>query len=63
MAKKESQEGITVKKEDNFSEWYTQVMLKADLADYTSVSALPSNQQAMHYGKKFEKKLIKDLKK
>jgi len=25
--------GITVKKEDNFSEWYTQVIQKADLAD------------------------------
>lgn len=27
------QEGITVKKEENFSEWYTQIILKADLAD------------------------------
>jgi prolyl-tRNA synthetase len=30
--------GITVKKEENFSEWYTQVIQKAELADYTSVS-------------------------
>ncbi len=30
--------GITVKKDENFSEWYTQVIQKADLADYTSVS-------------------------
>ncbi len=29
--------GITVEKDD-FSEWFTQIMLKADLADYTSVS-------------------------
>ncbi|MBR9683250.1 proline--tRNA ligase [Candidatus Woesearchaeota archaeon] len=29
--------GITVKKE-NFSEWYTQVIQKADLADYSAVS-------------------------
>lgn len=29
--------GITVEK-DEFSEWFTQIMLKADLADYTSVS-------------------------
>lgn len=36
MSKKDNK-GITVKKED-FSEWYTQVILKADLADYTSVS-------------------------
>ncbi|OYT42355.1 MAG: proline--tRNA ligase [Candidatus Aenigmarchaeota archaeon ex4484_224] len=26
--------GITVKKEENFSEWYTEVILKAELADY-----------------------------
>lgn len=30
--------GITVKKEEDFSEWYTQVILKSDLADYTEVS-------------------------
>lgn len=33
-----SKEGLTVKKEENFSEWYTQLIQKADLADYTSVS-------------------------
>src|SRR3989344_1399708 len=31
------QEGITVKKEENFSEWYTQVILKSELADYSAV--------------------------
>lgn len=31
------QEGITVKKSENFSEWYTQVVLKAGLADYAPV--------------------------
>ena len=30
---KETQEGITVKKEENFSEWYSQVIQKAELAD------------------------------
>ncbi len=30
--------GLTVKKPEDFSEWYTQVVQKADLADYTSVS-------------------------
>ena len=30
---KESQEGITVKKDKDFSEWYTQVIQKAELAD------------------------------
>jgi prolyl-tRNA synthetase len=35
---KKSQEGLSVKKEENFSEWYTQLITKAELADYTSVS-------------------------
>ncbi len=30
----QKQEGITVKKSENFSEWYTQIVQKADLADY-----------------------------
>ena len=38
MKQKEHESGITVKKEDNFSEWYTQVIQKAELADYTKVS-------------------------
>src|SRR3989344_6472783 len=29
--------GITVKKEEDFSEWYTQVVQKAELADYAPV--------------------------
>jgi prolyl-tRNA synthetase len=33
-----SQEGLTIKKEENFSEWYQQLILKANLADYSSVS-------------------------
>ena len=36
--KSEKELGITVKKDANFSEWYTQVMLKAELADYSAVS-------------------------
>jgi len=35
---KEKPIGITEKKSANFSEWYTQVITKADLADYSSVS-------------------------
>ncbi|MFH8120507.1 MAG: proline--tRNA ligase [Candidatus Aenigmatarchaeota archaeon] len=31
------QEGVTVKKSENFSEWYTQVILKSRLADYGPV--------------------------
>lgn len=33
-----SQEGLTAKKDENFSEWYTQVILKSELADYSKVS-------------------------
>ena len=35
---KKTEEGITVKKAENFSEWYTQVLQKAELMDYTAVS-------------------------
>lgn len=35
---KKSDLGITIKKEDNFSDWFTELMLKAELADYTEVS-------------------------
>jgi prolyl-tRNA synthetase len=37
MAKKDIK-GITVKKQEDFSEWYTQIIQKADLADYSAVS-------------------------
>ncbi|MBN2367934.1 proline--tRNA ligase, partial [Candidatus Woesearchaeota archaeon] len=30
--------GLTVKKDEDFSEWYTQVIQKADMADYSAVS-------------------------
>ena len=32
--------GITVSKSENFSEWYTQVVIKAELADYEPVKGL-----------------------
>ncbi len=32
--------GVTVSKDDDFSEWYTQVVLKAKLADYAPVKGL-----------------------
>jgi len=35
---KETEAGITAKKKENFSEWYTQVIQKAEMADYTDVS-------------------------
>ncbi|MEA3430599.1 MAG: proline--tRNA ligase [Nanoarchaeota archaeon] len=35
---KKSKQGLTVKKDEDFSEWFTQLIQKADLADYTDVS-------------------------
>lgn len=35
---KKSKEGLTVKKEENFSEWYQELITKAELGDYTGVS-------------------------
>jgi prolyl-tRNA synthetase len=35
---KKSNEGLTIKKEENFSEWFTQLIIKSKLADYSSVS-------------------------
>lgn len=37
MSKKKSQEGISAKKEENIAEWYEQVCLKSELADFGSV--------------------------
>ena len=34
---KEDTKGLTAKKSEDFSEWYTQVIQKAELADYSSV--------------------------
>ncbi len=48
--REERQEGITVKKSENFSEWYTQVVAKAELADYGPVqgtSAFMPNSYAI----------------
>jgi len=35
---KKSEQGITVEKDKDFSEWFTQVVQKAELAEYSSVS-------------------------
>jgi len=37
MGKKEATLGITVKKEDDMPEWYSQVVLKSELADYSKI--------------------------
>ncbi len=36
--KEKSDSGITVKKSDNFMDWYLQVLSKSDFMDYTDVS-------------------------
>lgn len=38
MAEEPKLVGITAKKHEDFSEWYTQIVQKAELADYTDVS-------------------------
>jgi len=38
MDQKEEQLGLSVKKSEDFNEWYNQVVLKADMIDYSSVS-------------------------
>jgi len=38
MEKEKQEAGITVKKHENFSEWFTQLMIKSGLADYSLVS-------------------------
>lgn len=35
--KSKSQEGLTIRKEEDFSEWYSQIVQKAELADYSDV--------------------------
>ena len=34
---KQEQKGITIKKEENMSEWYEQVCLKSELAEFSTV--------------------------
>lgn len=38
MEQKEEQLGLSVKKSEDFNEWYNQLVLKADMIDYSSVS-------------------------
>ncbi len=45
--KKQSQLGLTVKKNEDFSEWYVQIVRKAELADYAAIKGFII---FMHYG-------------
>ena len=38
MGKNKNPLGITVKKSEDFSEWYTQLLQKAELIEYSAVS-------------------------
>ena len=55
--------GITVSKKNDFSEWYTQVIQKADLMDYSKVSGCivykPRSYEIWEEIQKYFDKLIK----
>ena len=56
--------GITVKKSENSSEWYQQVMLKAEMADYTDVSGcMVLRPRSMAMWEKVQEYFNKELKK
>ena len=57
---KKSQEGLTVKKDENFSEWYQQLMIKSELADYSDVSgAIVFRPRSYHIWEKIKKECDK----
>ncbi len=61
---KETQEGLTVRKEDNFTEWFTQLMLKAEVADYSSVSgAIVYRPMGFALWEKIKEEVDKEFKK
>lgn len=66
MPKKEEKKdiGITAKKSEDSSEWYTQVMQKAELADYTDVSGcIVFRPRSMAIWEKVQEYFNKELKK
>ncbi len=61
---KKSQEGLTVKKEENFSEWFTQLMIKSELVDYTAVSGcMVYRPLAYEIWEKIKQEINKEFKK
>ena len=62
---KESTQGITATREDNFSEWYTQIIQKAELIDYGDVSGCmvlrPYSYQIWEYIQAYADSLFKEL--
>jgi len=62
--KMKEQLGIKVKKEEDFSEWYSQVIQKSGLADYTSVSGcIVFRPYAYAIWEKIKKEIDKRIKK
>ncbi len=63
MSSKKNNLGITVKKEQDFSEWYTQLLQKAELIDYSPVSGCyilrPNSYHIWEKVQEFFDKLIK----
>jgi prolyl-tRNA synthetase len=55
--------GVTVKKNDNFSEWYTEVILKAGLADYAPIKGcMIIREDAISMWEKIQEILNKKIK-
>ena len=63
--KKKEIMGITAKKEGDFSDWYTQIIEKAELIEYTDVSGCyvfrPASYQIWEKAKDFLDKRFKEL--
>ncbi|MDP3698066.1 MAG: proline--tRNA ligase [Nanoarchaeota archaeon] len=63
MSSKKNNLGITVKKDQDFSEWYTQLLQKAELIDYSPVSGCyilrPNSYHIWEKVQEFFDKLIK----
>ncbi len=66
---KEKLEGITVKKSDDFSEWYNQIVLKAGLAEYAPIKGFMAimprgyalwEEVMAHFNKVFAEKGVKN---
>ncbi len=61
---KKSEQGLTVKKEKNFSEWYTQVIQKSEMGDYTKVSgAMVFRPNSYFIWEKIQEYINEELKK
>jgi prolyl-tRNA synthetase len=61
---KQEEKGITIKKEDNFTEWFIQLVTKAKLVDYTDVSgAMAYRPDAYRLWEKIQHETDKEFKK